>query len=171
MYGYMPPEVYHHSYFFHLIVVVNTLHTGSVVLDVPTCKRSAEAIRLHDRVRYSSMSPDQIDARRKKMREYNAARLSGVTTDDEILNDAHEQTPLNMTIAEPNNVGSPFNHESVLHSTHAPICTVATNDIIMRDAQDEHMTTNIRGATAHDQDNDAYGIFEPTDDPSWFEGK
>jgi hypothetical protein len=117
------------------------------------------------------MSTDQIDARRKKMREYNAARLTGVTTDDEILNDAHEQTPLNMTIAKPNNVGAPDNHGSVLHSAHTPSCTVATNDKIMCDAQDEQMTTNIGRAAAHDQENDAYGIFEPTEDPSWFEGK
>jgi hypothetical protein len=62
------------------------------------------------------MRPDQIDARRK-MREYNAARISGVTTTDKIMNDAHERTPLNTTSAKPNG-GAPGNHEYMCFILH-----------------------------------------------------
>lgn len=73
---------------------------GTVVLDEPGNIKTTILKRLHDRVRYSSMRPHQIDAKKKKMCEYSMARR--VATTDEIMSDTQdEQMLVNMTSVTP----------------------------------------------------------------------
>lgn len=102
---------------------------------MPTNKKTPASLRLHDRVRYSSMRPDQIDARKKKMREYNNARRNSVATTDDIMSDAqYVEMSSDMLCTTPN--GS-FQQ---LSASTPMLSGVATPDDFMHDAHYDPLT-------------------------------
>jgi hypothetical protein len=83
------------------------------------------------------MMPDQIDARRRKMREYNIARRSADADGDHNMSDAQFATmPSNIVNATPTG-HTPTNHESFLQldQSAAMLSVVGTDGEVMNDAQ------------------------------------
>ncbi|CAM0946854.1 unnamed protein product [Alopecurus aequalis] len=92
------------------------------------------------------MMPDQIDARKKKMREYNIARLSGVAMTDVVMSDTEdEQMLVNMTSVTPHSL-TPPTHEEKNHGTQGLSDVTPTNKFMHDD----------QGRMQHEQEGQAH---------------